>query len=174
MSNAPEPRFIVDNNVAKLARWLRIMGYDAISFEGGDDRRMIDLALGGGRVMVTRDRQIMKRRVITSGRLKAILIEQEWFQYQMRQLVRTMNLKDAGAFSLCVECNRTLLPRRREEVEDLVPPHVYLTHTQYMQCPSCRRVYWQGSHWAAMRRRLEESGWNRDGDTPVRKEDGEG
>jgi uncharacterized protein with PIN domain len=151
-----EPKFIVDNNVGKLARWLRIMGYDTVCFDGGDDRRMINLALGTGRVLVTRDRQMMKRRVVTSGRLKAILIEKDGWLDQLRQLVQVMNLKVVGAFTLCVECNKALVPRRKEDVQDRVPPYVYRTHSQYMQCPACQRVYWQGSHWEAMRRRLEE------------------
>lgn len=150
------PKFIVDNNVGKLARWLRIMGYDTVCFGGSDDRRMIDLALGTGRVLVTRDRQIMKRRVVTSGRLEAVLVEKEGWLDQLRQVIKEMDLKVAGAFTLCLECNKPLVPRRKDEVQDQVPPYVYRTQAQFMQCPTCRRVYWQGTHWEAMRRRLGE------------------
>jgi len=69
------PKFIVDHNVGKLAKWLRLMGYDALFFDGSDDSQLIRTALAEGRVILTRDTQIMKRGIVTSGRLKAILIE---------------------------------------------------------------------------------------------------
>ncbi len=74
---------------------------------------------------------------------------------QLGQLAQVIKLKVVDAFRRCVECNRALVPRKQEEVKDRVPPYVYRTHSQYMQCPDCQRVYWQGSHWEAMRRRIE-------------------
>ncbi|MCJ7828699.1 MAG: Mut7-C RNAse domain-containing protein, partial [Dehalococcoidia bacterium] len=68
-----EIKFIVDNNVGKLAKWLRIMGYDALLLSGEDDGRMVKVALAQNRVILTKDTQIMRRRLVTSGRLKAIL-----------------------------------------------------------------------------------------------------
>ncbi|MFC1984789.1 Mut7-C RNAse domain-containing protein, partial [Chloroflexota bacterium] len=68
-------KFIVDNNVGKLTRWLRMMGYDTLFFDGEDDWQMVRIALDEGRVMLTRDTQIMKRGVVATGRLKSILIQ---------------------------------------------------------------------------------------------------
>lgn len=132
------------------------MGYDTLLFETGSDSRMITLALGGNRVVITRDSQLPKRRVVTSGRLKLILVETDRPLEQLGVVAKAINLDMSRAFTLCVECNRALLPARREDVQDLVPPYVYETQKKYMQCPSCRRVYWQGSHWQAMKRRLGE------------------
>jgi len=70
---AVEVRFIVDNNVGKLAKWLRIMGYDALLFKDKDDGDMINIALSESRVVLTKDTQVMKRRVVASGKLKAVL-----------------------------------------------------------------------------------------------------
>ncbi len=150
-------KFIVDHNVGKLAKWLRMMGYDSLFFDGSDDSLMVARAKAEGRVILTRDSEIMKRRLITSGRLKAVLIDSEEPERQMRQLMDTLELKrQFRPFTLCLECNQPLVERSREEVKDRVPPYVYKTQRQYMECPACHRIYWRGTHWEAMTRKLEK------------------
>ena len=149
-------RFIVDSNVGRLATWLRIAGFDTLFAKGIDDNRLVRIALDEDRVLLTKDRQILKRRLVTSGRLKVILIEDDEVKAQLRQVLTTLNLAgQLRPFSLCVECNEPLVPREREEVEELVPPYVFQTQTQYMQCPGCLRIYWRGTHWERMSRELE-------------------
>ncbi len=148
-------KFIVDNNVGKLAKWLRIMGYDTLFFNGGDDSGMIAIALAEGRVILTRDTQIMKRRVVTSGRLKAILIQSDEPGRQMQQVIDSLNLDyQFKPFTICLECNQPLEERSKQQVRDLVPPYVFKTQSQYMECPACHRIYWRGTHWQAMTRKL--------------------
>ncbi len=155
-------KFIVDHNVGKLARWLRMMGYDTLFFNGDDDSRMVHIALREGRVILTRDTQIMKRGVVTSGRLKTILVESEKPEQQMRQVIESLNLDcQFEPFSLCLECNQLLIERGKEEVEDRVPPYVFRTQSQYMECPACQRTYWRGTHWQAMTKKLKKSMKNR-------------
>ncbi len=150
-------KFIVDNNVGKLTKWLRIMGYDALFFDGKNDSRMVAIALAEGRVILTKDTQIMKRRVVTSGQLKAILIKNDEPEQQMHQVIDTLNLDcQFRPFALCLECNQPLLERSREQVKDLVPPYVFQTQSQYMECPACHRIYWRGTHWQAMTRKLDK------------------
>jgi len=152
-----EVNFIVDNNVGKLAKWLRIMGHDALLFQGEDDGKMIRLALSENRVVLTKDTQIMKRRLVTSGKLKAILIEDDNPRAQLRQIVNALDLDyQFRPFSRCLECNQNLVERDKDEVRDLVPPYVFKTQRQYMECPLCHRIYWRGTHWEAMSRELEE------------------
>ena len=148
---------MVDHNVGKLARWLRMMGYDSLFFDGAEDSQMVRQALAEGRMILTRDTEVMKRRVIGSGRLKAVLIESEEPERQMRQLLNSLDLLEgARPFTLCLECNQPLVERSPADVKDRVPPYVFRTQTQYMECPACRRVYWRGTHWEAMMRRLEQ------------------
>jgi uncharacterized protein with PIN domain len=150
-------KFVVDSNVGKLARWLRIAGFDTLFFKDIDDSRLVRIALAEGRVLLTRDTEIQKRRLAKSGRLKVVLIEHDDVKAQLRQVMTMFDL--AGhirPFTLCVECNEILLPRESEEVKELVPPYVFRTQTQYMQCPACQRVYWRGTHWERMSRVLEE------------------
>ena len=152
-----EIRFIVDNNVGKLARWLRMMGYDTLLFKQKDDSKMIKIALNENRVILTRDAQLMKRRLVTNGKLKAILIKQSDPKAQLQETVKNLNLSYLlRPFSLCLECNQPLISRDKEEVQNLVPPHVFETQTQYMECPQCHRLYWQGTHWQAMIKELKK------------------
>jgi uncharacterized protein with PIN domain len=149
-------KFIVDSNVGRLARWLRIAGFDTVFINDLDDNRLVRLALSEGRVLLTKDTQILKRRVAATGRLKVILIESEKVKQQLRQVLKTLNLaSQIRPFTLCLECNQPLVTKAKEEVKDLVPPYVFQTQTQYMQCPACHRVYWRGTHWQRMSRELE-------------------
>ena len=142
--------------MGKLAKWLRMMGYDALFFEGSSDSHMIATALAENRVILTRDTQVMRRRVVTSGRLRAILIQSDEPEQQMRQVMDTLKLDcQFQPFSICLECNQPLLERSKEEVKDLVPPYVFQTQSQYMECSACHRIYWRGTHWQAMTRKLE-------------------
>jgi hypothetical protein len=150
------PRFIVDNNVGQLARWLRMMGYDTVFFSGSDDSDMVAIARAEGRVILTRDTRIMKRRLITSGRLRAILITSDEPERQIKQVKEALNLDlRFRPFSLCLECNQPLVERSREQVKGRVPPYVFKTQDKYMECSACRRLYWRGTHWQAMNRRLD-------------------
>ena len=75
----------------------------------------------------------------------------------MRQLMETLDLKrQFRPFTLCLECNQPLVERSREEVKDRVPPYVYKTQNQYMECPACHRIYWRGTHWETMVKKLKD------------------
>jgi len=157
MSLTNELKFMVDHNVGKLARWLRLMGYDEVFFNGSNDSEMVARALVEGRIILTRDTRIMKRGVVASGRLKALLINNDDHQKQIHQVIDTLNLDcQFRPFALCLECNQPLEERSKDQVKDRVPPYVFLTQTQYMECPACHRIYWRGTHWQAMTRKLKK------------------
>jgi uncharacterized protein with PIN domain len=152
-----KPKFIVDLNVGKLAKRLRMLGYDALFINGLNDDELVRIALKEGRVLLTKDTGILRRGVVFTGKIKVVLIEAENVREQLRQVVETLHLEpDSDPFSLCLECNIPLIPRGKEEVRDLVPPHVFRAQEQYVQCPVCNRIYWRGTHWQRMREELEE------------------
>ncbi|MGQ9546098.1 MAG: DUF5615 family PIN-like protein [Dehalococcoidia bacterium] len=152
-----ETRFIADNNVGKLARWLRLMGYDTLLLKQKNDSQMIHRALSEDRVVLTKDAQFMRRRLVTSGKLKAIHIKEDNPKRQVQYVAKTLALNYRfRPFSLCLECNQPLLPRSKEEVQDLVPARVFETQTVYTQCPACHRIYWPGTHWQAMVSKLQD------------------
>ena len=151
------PRFIVDLNAGKLAKWLRLIGYDTSLFDRRDDKYLINLALTENRIILTRDTQILQRRVVTVGKIEALLISSDNPLRQIQQVIREFHLDTShNPFKICLECNQKLAPVSKEEVKDRVPPYVYQTREQFVECPECRRVYWQGTHWQAMLKKLAE------------------
>ncbi len=150
-------KFVVDSNVGKLARWLRIAGFDTLFFRDIEDNRLVRVALDEKRVLLTRDTHILERRVAASGRLKVLLIEDDDAKKQLRQVMTTLNLAgEVRPFTRCLQCNDPLLPREKDDVRELVPTYVFRTQEQYMQCPACQRIYWRGTHWERMSRELAE------------------
>ncbi|MBL7125293.1 MAG: Mut7-C RNAse domain-containing protein [Dehalococcoidales bacterium] len=149
-------KFIVDSNVGKLAKWLRIMGYDTRFFDGRDDSHLVAIAQAEDRVILTRDTQIMKRRVVTRGQLKAILIQSDEPELQIYQVIDTLDLDCRfRPFTICLECNQPLVEWSKGQVKELVPPYVFQTQSQFMECPACHRIYWRGTHWQAMTKKLK-------------------
>ena len=101
----------------------------------------------------------MQRRLITSGKIRAVLIDSDRPERQVRQVVATLGLDSHfKPFSICLECNQPLVERAKDELKELVPPYVFKTQNYFRQCPNCERLYWRGTHWQAMTRRLEEFG----------------
>lgn len=132
-------------------------GYDTLFFQGDDDSQMISIAGDEDRVILTRDTQIMKRRVVTGGKIKAILIRSDDSERQMLQVVDTLHLSPFfNPFTICLECNQPLTGRSKPQVEGRVPPYVFQSRDQYMECPHCHRLYWRGTHWQAMTERLNK------------------
>ena len=132
-------------------------GYDTLFFNGSNDSQMIVIARDEGRVILTKDTQIMKRRVVTSGRIKAILIRGDESERQMLQVIDTLGLNSFfKPFTICLECNQLLMGKSKPQVKERVPPYVFRTQDQYMECPNCHRLYWRGTHWQAMTERLKK------------------
>jgi uncharacterized protein with PIN domain len=148
---------MADINVGRLARWLRVMGYDTLIFKGEDDADMVTAALIENRILLTRDTQIMKRHPVIKGQVRAVLVKSDDFREQLKQITQELKLPASPKpFALCLECNIPLVGIEKSRVKDLVPAYVYETQREYMQCPSCCRIYWKGTHWKRMSERLRE------------------
>lgn len=145
-----EPRFLADCNVGRLARWLRALGYDAAYHAQIGDAELVREAAAEDRVVLTRDRDLTRRRAITSGLVRAILIRDDDVRAQLRQVFTDLGLDLTHSLTRCIECNSRLEPRAAAHVADRVPPYVRSTQTNYSQCPDCGRVYWAGTHWQRM------------------------
>ena len=145
-----EIKFIVDVNVGRLAKWLRVLGYDTLFIPDVDDAQLLRVAQKQGRIVVTRDRYIMQRRVVTSGQVRALLVQSDDFREQMREVTEALGLGFGNGFSLCIECNELLEETSKESVREKVPPFVFSTQDKFLECPECRKLYWRGSHWRNM------------------------
>ena len=151
------PKFIVDSNVGKLARWLRMMGYDAVFFDEIDDGRMVKTALSQNRTIITKDSEFMKRRAIISGRVKSILVKGDDPEVQMQTVIHSLDLNVSyKPFTRCLECNTLLVEEAENDVKGRVPPFVERTFHRFHHCPGCGRDYWEGSHFQAMLGEVKE------------------
>ena len=149
-----DPKFIIDFNAGRLAKWLRIMGYDTTFVPGIEDGELVSLALEEGRILLTRDRDIMKRRPIASGEIRALLLESDHIEGQLRRVVEAYHLDIHRASSRCIACNLPLRRADREDIRERVPPYVFRTQAEIEECPSCRKPFWRGTHWRNVRREL--------------------
>ena len=146
-----EPRFLVDINVRRLVKWLRALGYDAVMSPNLDDSGLVRQALAEGRTLLTKDAHLVRRGVVSGGSIRALLIRNDEVWEQLRQVVGELNLDTQDrTFSRCLRCNVSLEPVPREEVRERVPPYVYRNQQGFTACPSCRRIYWPGTHWRNM------------------------
>ena len=152
MEQGDKPRFAVDSMLGSLAKWLRIMGYDALYFHRGEDADLERIALREGRLLLTKDQEIVKR-----GNCPSILIRSDRLSHQLREVIGELSLRWEGrTFTRCLICNLPLVPLEREKARDRVPPYVYQTQERFMTCPGCGRIYWPGTHWKMMTERLRK------------------
>ncbi len=147
---ATDSRFVVDVNVGRLAKWLRVLGYDTLFPREGGDNQLVRIALQEGRILVTRDAGIALRRAVRLGQMQVVHILAHDLRGQLRQLVREQRLSLNGGFSRCVRCNDPLHRLPKGQVAVRVPPYVLESQSTFMECPQCLRVYWRGTHWANM------------------------
>ncbi len=137
--------------LGRLAKWLRILGYDTAYRPDLDDPQLVRLARAEGRILLTRDRALARRRG-----LRCLLIESEHLADQRRQVVAELGLTTDGAFSRCPVCNTPLQRMAKTAAEPRVPAHVFRTHHRFSLCPRCNKVYWPGSHRARMQSEIDQ------------------
>jgi uncharacterized protein with PIN domain/molybdopterin converting factor small subunit len=145
--------FIADAHLGGLANLLRMAGFDTLYDNGFQDDQIADIAAREGRIVLTRDRDLLKRRVITHGCYVRALKSTQ----QFREIVGRLEL--AGSmqpFTLCLHCNAPLRATDKALVQDRLPPRVSELHERFSTCDVCRRVFWEGSHWRQMRALLDQ------------------
>jgi len=142
------PRFAADAHLGKLARHLRLAGFDCLWSKDWDDDALVAAALAEDRVLLTRDVGILRRRAVTHGRF-VHAVESE---AQLAEIVRAFGLRaQLRPFSRCRECNVPLEDVSKGDVEALLPEKVRALYTRFRRCPGCKRIYWEGTHFERLR-----------------------
>jgi len=147
------PCFAADRMLGKLAKWVRVLGYDVVYLRQAGDAE-IRAKLKEGRILLTRER----RAKPWHKQGKVFVVNANNPEGQLREVVLGLDLAilDHALFSRCLQCNSVLETVSREEVREQVPEYTWQTHHQFHQCRDCGRVYWTGSHSERMRQRLDE------------------
>ena len=143
-------RLLADGMLGRLARWLRLLGYDVAYDNSAADAELAHRARAEGRVLLTRDRELTRRRG-----LRALLIQAEALEEQVQEVRTALGPPPHPALSRCAVCNTALESVPPGEIADRVPPYVLRAQTEFQRCPGCERVYWPGTHLKKMRERLE-------------------
>lgn len=137
------PRFAVDRMLGRLARWLRVLGFDAAYRKELPGDRLLTLAAREDRIVVTRDGRLCDPR----GRARVIRITSSQFRDQLRELDRVLPLGGVNERpQRCVACNEAVVPMATADVPTSVPEYVRATQTDFRRCPGCRRVFWPATH----------------------------
>lgn len=141
------PRFILDINLGKLARKLRLLGFDSLYSNQADDAEIIDTALARNRIILTRDIGLLKHSRVTHG----YWVRSTQPQRQVAEVVQKFDLFNLiEPFSLCLDCNSPLEPVDKAAVYDQLPPKTRVWFDEFYRCLNCRKIYWKGSHYKKM------------------------
>lgn len=145
-------KFLVDTMLGKLAKELRMLGYDALYYRGQNPRELIRLADQQERVILTRSPRLIPQ--MKEGRI--ILLLQDNPVLQLKELLKhgIIALNEETFFSRCLLCNSLLDRIRREEAEGKVPDFIFYEQEEFYRCPQCHKIYWPGSHQERMQRRI--------------------
>lgn len=148
-------KFILTKELGRLAKWLRILGFDAAYFKENNIGSLIIAALRDERVILTRNLRIARYRGI-----KVLSIQAQEVKPQIKEVFRLTGLQfnPQMMFTRCILCNEELVDIKKEKVEGKVPAYVYATQQDFVACPKCLRIYWQGTHWGNVVKTLEEIG----------------
>ena len=148
-------KFILTKELGRLVKWLRILGYDTVYYSEDKPSSLIIQALRDNRIILTRN-----HRLPQPGGVKIVLIEKEKIQAQIAQVLERLKIKPSPEimFSRCILCNVELKDIDKDKVKDKVPEYVFKTQTNFVTCPNCNRIYWQGTHWGNVKKTLDEIG----------------
>jgi uncharacterized protein with PIN domain len=142
-SPGTNPRFFADAMLGRLARWLRILGYDTRYEADVEDAALVRSALQEDRVILTRDRALPEEFRVPA----LVLVKAEQPAEQLRELVTLFRLDtEDRLFTRCSRCNAGLESVPSDQIAERVPPRVIREHDHFKLCPGCGRIYWKGSH----------------------------
>lgn len=150
--DAADPRFVLDGHLGRLAAYLRMLGFDAWYRTDAGDDRLATAAATERRILLTRDRGLLKRSVVRRG----AFVRSDRPAEQLVEVARRFRLVDRWQpFGRCIRCNTPLVTATRDEVLERLEPLTRRYFDDFRRCPGCDAVYWKGSHHARMARLVE-------------------
>ncbi len=146
-------KFIADAMLGRLAKWLRILGFDVLYYPVIDDRLVIKIAREQERTILTRDTRLVKQRGLRSP----VLIESNNIFDQLLEIKDRLDFRDAAHSERCTVCNGILSSvSRKKEIKESVPDFIYHNFNDFIKCEDCGKVYWDGTHREKIRQKVKE------------------
>jgi len=147
------PCFIADVMLGRLAKWLRIAGFDVLYSNTFSDDELVRISNDESRVLLSRDTRLLVRKAVRSF----IFLESQELQMQIRQVFKSVHVLSLPVLlTRCISCNEPLQPAERKSVHGIVPEYVFETQKEFKSCPSCGKVFWAGTHRKSVLRTLEQ------------------
>ncbi len=144
--------FVADAGVGRLARWLRLLGFDTLYRNDFQDSEVIAISRREGRIILTRDMNLLKCREVSRGRW----IRATHPDAQVKEVLRRFDAAaSARPFSRCLECNALLESEEKENLLDRLQPGTRLSFHAFHVCPDCGRIYWRGSHYDRLAKKVK-------------------
>ena len=146
-------KFIADAMLGRLAKWLRLLGFDVLYYPTIDDRQVIKISREQGRTILTRDTRMLQCKAVKA----AVFIRSDQIADQLLEMKNILTSHDPDLAERCAVCNNRLgAVADRDEIKDLVPDYVYHNFSCFMRCSNCGKIYWEGSHYKNIRGRAGE------------------
>lgn len=145
--------FAAERTLGKLAKWLRLLGFDTI-FEAQNSSGIFSDGMQSERILLTRTQAVREQY----GMRQHIFIESDHVRDQIQQVIQELGIvfEDIQPFSRCLSCNVKITEIEKDAVLGQVPDYVWETHDIFQTCPECKRIYWPGSHTKRTMERIEE------------------
>lgn len=151
MTDEKQIKFFCDDQLGKLARWLRIIGQDTLYARRIADADLLEQARAENRIVLTRHRKLAEK----AEGATVVCLAENYPALQLREVVEKFHLRPR-VFSRCVLCNAELAPVEKSEVVQHVPPFVAATQERFTRCPKCGRIFWKATHHERVRLALRE------------------
>ena len=140
-------RFILDAHLGKLAKYLRMLGFDTLYRNDFGDEEIIDIAVSEKRIILTRDKLLLKSKKVSHGYYVRATEKHE----QLIEVVKKFDLiRQFRSFTRCMTCNAELIPKTKEEILDKIDADTARIFKEFFYCPYCDKVFWKGSHFERM------------------------
>ena len=149
---APRGRFVLDQHLGRLAAYLRLLGLDCVHYSAFEDDEIVRVALAQNRVLLSRDKRLLMRRVVVHG---GFVYATDPFTQVPEVLRRFPAPAEIAPFTRCMACNGVLHGVARADIESRLLPDTRRYYREFRECRLCRRVYWDGSHARRMRAWVE-------------------
>lgn len=144
-----QTRFVLDVHLRKLARYLRLFGFDVLFDASFDDAVLAEISAREKRVLLTRDRGLLMRKIVERG----LIVRNTDPKKQIQEVLQRLDLyASCRPFSRCLECNASVLPLEGEIPNDEIPPGVRAWCGEFFRCEGCGKIYWKGSHFEKLER----------------------
>ena len=146
-------KFVIDTNLGRLARYLRLLGLDCLYRNNYKDDELARLSSNQNRILLTRDRALLQRRIVTHG----YFVRETTPRLQVREVLLRFDLRNLlSPFTRCTRCNGTIEAVEKGIIEDRLEPKTRKYFDQFRMCRDCGQLYWKGSHHVRAQRLVEE------------------